>query len=149
MENQVEPITSPLYAAATEALVSDASATSTFEKMIQVAYTHSTVDTFAKELKDTERLIKKEFEIGSMPGPWRSAKSVIHTSMKLGISLLDDNGSYCGKTYLQNKIKDMKPGKDEVTNQQYIDKILKLLMEVPEHLDAKTIHAEVKKMMFA
>jgi hypothetical protein len=149
VENQVEPITSPLYASATEALVSDASATSTFEKMIQVAYTHSTVDTFAKELKDTERLIKKEFEIGSMPGPWRSAKSVIHTSMKLGISLLDDNGSYCGKTYLQNKIKDMKPGKDEVTNQQYIDKILKLLMEVPEHLDAKTIHAEVKKMMFA
>ena len=149
MENQVERITSPLYAAATEALVSDASATSTFEKMIQVAYTHSTVDTFAKELKDTERLIKKEFEIGSMPGPWRSAKSVIHTSMKLGISLLDDNGSYCGKTYLQNKIKDMKPGKEEITNQQYIDKILKLLMEVPEYLDAKTIHAEVKKMMFA
>lgn len=149
MENQVEPITSPLYAAATEALVSDASATSTFEKMIQVAYTHSTVDTFTKELKDTERLIKKEFEIGSMPSPWRSAKSVIHTSMKLGISLLDDNGSYCGKTYLQNKIKDMKPGKEEITNQQYIDKILKLLMEVPEYLDAKTIHAEVKKMMFA
>ena len=145
----MERITSPLYAAATEALVSDASATSTFEKMIQVAYTHSTVDTFAKELKDTERLIKKEFEIGSMPGPWRSAKSVIHTSMKLGISLLDDNGSYCGKTYLQNKIKDMKPGKEEITNQQYIDKILKLLMEVPEYLDAKTIHAEVKKMMFA
>jgi hypothetical protein len=149
VENQVEPITSPLYAAATEALVSDASATSTFEKMIQVAYTHSTVDTFTKELKDTERLIKKEFEIGSMPSPWRSAKSVIHTSMKLGISLLDDNGSYCGKTYLQNKIKDMKPGKEEITNQQYIDKILKLLMEVPEYLDAKTIHAEVKKMMFA
>jgi hypothetical protein len=149
VENQVEPITSPLYAAATEALVSDASATSTFEKMIQVAYTHSTVDTFSKELKDTERLIKKEFEIGSMPGPWRSAKSVIHTSMKLGISLLDDNGSYCGKTYLQNKIKDMKPGKEEITNQQYIDKILKLLMEVPEYLDAKTIHAEVKKMMFS
>jgi len=145
----VEPITSPLYAAATEALVSDASATSTFEKMIQVAYTHSTVDTFSKELKDTERLIKKEFEIGSMPGPWRSAKSVIHTSMKLGISLLDDNGSYCGKTYLQNKIKDMKPGKEEITNQQYIDRILKLLMEVPEYLDAKTIHAEVKKMMFS
>ena len=145
----MEPITSPLYAAATEALVSDASATSTFEKMIQVAYTHSTVDTFSQELKDTERLIKKEFEIGSMPGPWRSAKSVIHTSMKLGISLLDDNGSYCGKTYLQNKIKDMKPGKEEITNQQYIDKILKLLMEVPEYLDAKTIHAEVKKMMFS
>lgn len=149
MENQVEITSSPLYAAATESLVSDASATSTFEKMIQVAYTHSTVDTFTKELKDTEKLIKKDFEISSMPGPWRSAKSVIHTAMKLSISLVDDNGSYCGKTYLQNKIKEAKPDKEEVTNQEYIDKVLKLLMEIPGHLDAKTIHAEVKKMLFA
>ena len=145
----MELTSSPLYAAATESLVSDASATSTFEKMIQVAYTHSTVDTFTKELKDTEKLIKKDFEISSMPGPWRSAKSVIHTAMKLSISLVDDNGSYCGKTFLQNKIKKMKPGKEEVTNQQYIDKVLKLLMDIPEYLDAKTIHAEVKKMIFS
>jgi hypothetical protein len=145
----VEPTTSPLYAAATEALVSDASATSTFEKMIQVAYTHSTVDTFSKELKDTEKLIKKEFDIGSMPGPWRSAKSVIHTAMKLNISLVDDNGSYCGKTYLQNKIKETKPGKEEMTNQEYIDKVLKLLMDIPAYLDAGTIHSEVKKYMFS
>lgn len=149
MEKQVETTSSPLYAAATESLVSDASATSTFEKMIQVAYTHSTVDTFTKELKDTEKLIKKDFEISSMPGPWRSAKSVIHTAMKLSISLVDDNGSYCGKTYLQNKIKEAKPDKEEVTNQQYIDKVLKLLMDIPEYLDAKTIHSEVKKMLFA
>ena len=149
MEKQVETTSSPLYAAATESLVSDASATSTFEKMIQVAYTHSTVDTFTKELKDTEKLIKKDFEISSMPGPWRSAKSVIHTAMKLGISLVDDNGSYCGKTFLQNKIKETKPGKEEVTNQQYIDKVLRLLMDIPEHLDAKTIHMEVKKMIFS
>ena len=145
----MEPTTSPLYAAATEALVSDASATSTFEKMIQVAYTHSTVDTFSKELKDTEKLIKKEFDIGSMPGPWRSAKSVIHTAMKLNISLVDDNGSYCGKTYLQNKIKETKPGKEEMTNQEYIDKVLKLLMDIPAYLDAGTIHSEVKKYMFS
>jgi len=145
----VETTSSPLYAAATESLVSDASATSTFEKMIQVAYTHSTVDTFTRELKDTEKLIKKDFEISSMPGPWRSAKSVIHTAMKLSISLVDDNGSYCGKTYLQNKIKEAKPDKEEVTNQQYIDKVLKLLMDIPEYLDAKTIHAEVKKMIFS
>jgi hypothetical protein len=149
VEKQVETTSSPLYAAATESLVSDASATSTFEKMIQVAYTHSTVDTFTKELKDTEKLIKKDFERSSMPGPWRSAKSVIHTAMKLSISLVDDNGSYCGKTYLQNKIKEAKPDKEEVTNQQYIDKVLKLLMDIPEYLDAKTIHAEVKKMIFS
>jgi hypothetical protein len=43
-----------------------------------------------------------------MPGPWRSAKSVIQTSMKLGIKLIDDNGGYVGKTYLQNKIKELK-----------------------------------------
>ena len=135
---------SPLYAAATESLVSDASATSTFEKMIQVAYTHSTVETFTKELKDTEKQIKKDFEIKSMPGPWRSAKSVIHSAMKLGISLVDDNGTYCGKTFLQNKIKEKKPEKEEVTNQQYIDKVLRLLMEIPEHLRSEEHTSELQ-----
>jgi hypothetical protein len=139
---------STLYAAATEALVSETSATSTFEKMIAVAYTHSTVDTFVKELKDCERQIKKDFEVGSMPGPWRSAKSVIQSAMKLDIGLVDDNGTYVGKTFLQNKIKEKKPVKDEPTNQEYIDKILRLLMEIPEYLDATHIHTEVKNYMF-
>ena len=139
---------STLYAAATEALVSETSATSTFEKMIAVAYTHSTVDTFVKELKDCERQIKKDFEVGSMPGPWRSAKSVIQSAMKLDIGLVDDNGTYVGKTFLQNKIKEKKPVKDEPTNQEYIDKILRLLMEIPDYLDAGHIHTEVKNYMF-
>jgi hypothetical protein len=69
----MDAMMSTLYAAATEALVSETSATSTFEKMIQVAFTHSSIETFAKEVRETERQIKKEFEIGSMPGPWRSA----------------------------------------------------------------------------
>lgn len=136
---------STLYAAATEALVSDASATSTFEKMIQVAYMHSTETTFAKELKETEKLIKKEFEVGSMPGPWRSAKSVIQSAMKLGIGLVDDNGGYCGKTYLQNKIKEMKTDvKEPMTNEQYSDKIIKMLMNPPEELDSALIFKTVK-----
>ena len=136
----MDALHSTLYAAATEALVSDASATSTFEKMIQVAFTHSTEETFAKDIKATEKLIKKEFEVGSMPGPWRSAKSVIQSAMKLGIGLVDDNGGYCGKTYLQNKIKEMKTGtKEDVTPDAYINKICKLLAEVPEHIDAKGV----------
>jgi hypothetical protein len=131
--------TSTLYEAGCEALVSETSATSTFEKMIAVAYTHSTVDTFAKELKDTEKQIKKDYEIGSMPGPWRSAKSVIQSAMKLGISLVDDNGGYRGKSALQQKIKEAKPVKEDMTNQQYADKIIGSLMKVPEELDAKTV----------
>jgi hypothetical protein len=136
---------STLYAAATEALVSDASATSTFEKMIQVAYTHSTEETFAKDIKATEKLIKKEFEVGSMPGPWRSAKSVIQSAMKLGISLVDDNGGYCGKTYLQNKIKEMKTGvKEPMTHEEYSNKIIKMLMNPPDELDSALIFKTVK-----
>jgi hypothetical protein len=136
---------STLYAAATEALVSDASATSTFEKMIQVAYTHSTEETFAKDIKATEKLIKKEFEVGSMPGPWRSAKSVIQSAMKLGIGLVDDNGGYCGKTYLQNKIKEMKTGvKEPMTNEEYSNKIIKMLMNPPDELDSALIFKTVK-----
>jgi len=136
---------STLYAAATEALVSDASATSTFEKMIQVAYTHSTEETFAKDIKATEKLIKKEFEVGSMPGPWRSAKSVIQSAMKLGIGLVDDNGGYCGKTYLQNKIKEMKTGvKEPMTNEEYSNKIIKMLMNPPDELNSALIFKTVK-----
>jgi hypothetical protein len=145
LEIKMDAMHSTLYAAATEALVSDASATSTFEKMIQVAYMHSTETTFAKELKETEKLIKKEFEVGSMPGPWRSAKSVIQSAMKLGIGLVDDNGGYCGKTYLQNKIKEMKTDvKEPMTNEQYSDKIIKMLMNPPEELDSALIFKTVK-----
>ena len=146
----MEPTTtSPtLYAAATEALVSDSSATSTFEKMIQVAFTHSTLETFAKEVKNTESLIRKEFEVSAMPGPWRSAKSVIQSSMKLGIGLVDDNGGFYGKTHLQNKIKELKlETKDPMTNDEYTDKIIKLLMEVPESIDSKYVWNKVKTFM--
>jgi hypothetical protein len=143
----MEPTTtSPtLYEAATEALVSDSSATSTFEKIIQVAFTHSTLETFAKEVKDTESLIRKEFEVSAMPGPWRSAKSVIQNSMKLGIGLVDDNGGFYGKTHLQNKIKELKlETKDPITNDEYVDKIMKLLMEVPTHIDSAYVYNKVK-----
>jgi hypothetical protein len=144
----MDAMMSTLYAAATEALVSETSATSTFEKMIQVAFTHSSIETFAKEVQETERQIKKEFEIGSMPGPWRSAKSVIHSAMKLSLGLVDDNGGFYGKTYLQNKIKEMKTKtKEVVTPDAYVNKICKLLAEVPEHIDAKGVHSEVLKFL--
>ena len=137
-----------LYEAATESLVSDASATSTFEKMIAVGYTHSTTETFVQELKATEKQIKQEFEVGAMPGPWRSAKSVITSAMKLGIGLCDDNGGFYGKTYLQNKIKEMKTDTSElITMGEYISKVCKLLSSVPDHLDAKVVSEEVHKFL--
>jgi len=136
-------VSDTLYAAATESLVSDASATSTFEKMIQVAFTHSSVETFAKELKDTERAIKKDFEVSSMPGPWRSAKSVIHSAMNLGIALVDDNGSYIGKTALQSKIKAAKPVKTDVSVSEYVTQLIDKMTKVPETLDAAAVCKEV------
>jgi hypothetical protein len=142
------PMLSTLYAAATESLVSDASATSTFEKMIAVAFTHSSIETFTKELKETEKQIKKDFEVGAMPSPWRSAKSVIQSAMKLGVGLVNDNGGYHGKTYLQNKIKEMKPDtKEPITTEEYTNKIIKLIMEPPEELDAVAIFAGVKSFV--
>ena len=135
---------STLYAAATESLVSDASATSTFEKMIHVAFTHSSPETFTKELRDTEKLIKKDFEVSSMPGPWRSAKSVIQSAMKLGIGLVNDNGGFYGKSYLQNKVKEMKIDvKEPVSDEDYSNKIIKLLMDTPAELDHKRIYRSV------
>jgi hypothetical protein len=142
--------TSTLYAAATESLVSESSANSTFEKMIQVAYTHSTHETFSKELKDTETAIKKDFEISSMPSPWRSAKSVLISAMKLDISLIDDNGGFVGKTYLQNKIKEKKvEDKDPPTTQEYADQVIKKMISVPEDVDLPTVLKLVKEYILS
>ena len=140
--------TSLLYKAATESLVSDASATSTFEKMITCAYTHSDVASFKKELIETERIIRTEFEITSMPGPWRSSKSVLLQSMSMGISLVDHNGSYVGKTFLQNKIKESKLAvKEPLTNQEYANKIIYLLLHFPPSCDSATVASLVKSFL--
>jgi hypothetical protein len=65
--------------------------------------------------------------------------------MKLGIGLVDDNGGYCGKTYLQNKIKEMKTGvKEPVSNEEYSNKIIKMLMNPPEELDSALMFKKVK-----
>lgn len=137
-----------LYEAATESLVADASASSTFEKMISVAFTHATLETFSQELKAAEAQIKKEFEVGSMPGPWRSAKSVLQSCMKLGVGLVDNNGTFCGKTYLQNKIKEARSEtKDLVSLEDYVTKICKLLSNVPEHLEQSKVQAEVQNFL--
>lgn len=137
--------TSILYEAATESLVSDNSATSTFEKMIQEAFTHSSVDTFTQELKDTERQIKKDFEVSSMPGPWRSAKSVIQSAMKLGIALVDDNGSYLGKTALQSQIKAAKPVKEDHSVAEYVSQLMSKMLSVPSHMSSHEVCSEVYK----
>ena len=147
MDKQPSGGSSILYAAATESLASDASATSTFEKMIQEAFTHSSVDTFTQEIKDTERQIKKDFEVSSMPGPWRSAKSVIQTAMKLGIALVDDNGSYVGKTALQSKIKAAKPSKEEYSIEEYVSQIMSKMLSVPKELSSHDVCKEVYKQL--
>ena len=133
---------STLYTAATESLVSDASATSTFEKMITVAYTHSTVDTFIKDVKETEVSIKKDFDISFMPGPWRSAKSVVIGAMKLNLPLIDTNGLYFGKTNLQMKIKELKASPEIVMDVDFYSlKIIQALNKVPDEIKASVYYA--------
>lgn len=138
---------STLYTAATESLVSDQAGNSTFEKMLRVAYTHAGVETFVKEVKETEAKIKKDFEISSMPGPWRSAKSVVFSAMRLSISLIDSNGQCHGKTYLQNKIKEMKSDKPEVTLEEYVTKVINSLIAAPKHLDGEKLYSRVKEFI--
>ena len=134
-----------LYRAGCESLVSESSAASTFLKMISCAFGHSSLDTFTKEVRQTEKQIKEDFAIPSMPGPWRSAKSVITTSMTLGLKLIDDNGSFVGKTFLQNRIKEIRSkAKEEWTNDSYAKKIIMLLINIPSGLDVNNIYAQVK-----
>jgi hypothetical protein len=117
--------------------------------MISVAYSHSTPETFEKEVKETEKIIKKEFDIGAMPVSWRSAKAVVQGAMKLGIGLIDDNGKYQGKTYLQNKIKEMKVSiKDPMTEEKYAQKIIDLLIKTPDELDAVEVYERVRNYIY-
>jgi len=136
---------STLYTAATESLVSDQAGNSTFEKMLRVAYTHAGVETFIKEVKETEAKIKKDFEISSMPGPWRSAKSVVYSAMRLSIPLIDKNGQCHGKTFLQNAIKEKRGvDKEEITTNEYVTKICNALIATPKHLDGEEVYKRVK-----
>ena len=134
-----------LYEAATEAIVSEASSTSTFEKIVTAGYVIGNHHEFNNELIETEKVIKKEFELKTMPGPWRSAKSVVLTALKLGIKLTDDNGVFLGKTALQQCIKNMKDKKEESTS-SFIIKITNLINNVPNTslVDRDTVIREVE-----
>ena len=140
-----KPEGTELYKAGCEALVSEASSESTFSKMINCAFGHSTVGNFEKEVQETEAQIKSDFSITSMPGPWRSSKSVIISAMKLGIKLIDDNGSFLGKTNLQNQIKNKRIElKEEYTNDTYAKRVIMMLINIPKYLDAKKVFDQVR-----
>ena len=64
-------------------------------------------------------------------------------------SLIDDNGSYVGKTFLQNKIKELKTPKEELTSEEYANKVIKNLLSVPEGLDAVKVFQIVKDFINA
>jgi len=132
-----------LYEAGCEALVSDKSAENTFEKMISCAFSHGDVGTFDKHLKRAEEAIRMDFEVSSMPGPWRSAKSVIKNAMRLGIALVDDNGKFLGKTALQNAIKEKKTEKEEISLHDYVNQIMKMIWVGPSHLSETDIENQV------
>lgn len=123
-----------LYSAATEALVSEATHENVFKKMCEAAFAHVSVDTFVVEVKETEKAIKRDFSVKSMPGPWRSAKSVVQNAMALFIPLKDDNGEFRGKTWLQNAIKDKKTV-TSTTTESYTKSIISKILNAPEGVD--------------
>ena len=99
---------SDLYSAATNALASEASASNTYEKIINSAMSHIDFMDFRKEIANVEKIIRDEYGIASMPSPWRSAKSVVFGALAVGLSLLDSNGNAKGKSALQSEIKTAK-----------------------------------------
>jgi uncharacterized protein with von Willebrand factor type A (vWA) domain len=127
-----------LYKAATEALVSDASASSTFEKMIKAGFESEGLEDFLRQVHITEKIVRKEFEIKSMPNPWRSAKSVISSAFKLHLDFKDENKNFLGKTTLQNRIKLAKSSeKSEKTVEEWVKQITAEAFKVPPLLKAE------------
>lgn len=101
-----------LYDAATNSLASDASSDNCWTKMVTATFSNPEHHSFAKEIKEVEKLIKTEYKISSMPSPWRSAKSIVLTALRESITLTGVNGEIMGKSYIQAKIKHLKSTTD-------------------------------------
>ena len=97
-----------LYEAATNSLASDASGDNCWTKMVTASFLHSDAESFSRELRSIESLIKKEYSLSSMPTSWRSAKSIVLTAMKKDMKLTDPNGSILGKSFVQAALKKAK-----------------------------------------
>ena len=98
-----------LYEAATNSLASDASSNNCWTKMVERSVAYSSWKDFKDEAKATEDRIKSEYDLTSMPSPWRSAKSVVMSALKADIALFDENGQPKGKSFIQQELKDLKP----------------------------------------
>jgi hypothetical protein len=138
-----------LYTAATEAIVSDASGASTFEKMLISAIAAAGYGSFADDIKKTEREIRKEFELKCMPNAWRSSKSVVLGAWKMGVAFKDNNGAPYGKTALQNLIKRAKTRDTPMTEEECAKSIINMLLHIPKHLDPLDVHTLVKEFLNA
>lgn len=96
-----------LYEAGVQSLVSEESATNVYQ-MIAKESKGFTFSSYKEALNETEGTIKKEFSLSKMPGPWRSAKSVVLSALRYEINLFDDNGNVVGKSEVQKAIKESK-----------------------------------------
>ena len=129
-----EPPMSELYRAAAEALVAESSSTSTFTRIAKAghvftkAFGFGHVSVFEQELRDVEKVIKEDFVIPAMPPAWRSAKSIILTSMRLGLALIDYNDVPFGKTAMQVAIKSYKAVASDKTSIRLV-RVASLLRE--------------------
>lgn len=107
------------YAKSADAFVkNEKAAANAFGTLVQ--YAHETIrdvdsknqaDVLKNGIGDEEKSYRAEHpKLEAMPVAYRSAKSVIMSAVKAGVSLVRDDGSYKGKTELE---KEVKAGKSE------------------------------------
>lgn len=102
---------SALYEAATNSLASESSAENCWTKIVTSSFAMD-LESFRKELRRVENLIKKEYGLKTMPGSWRSAKSVCLVASAAGIKMTNENGIIMGKSAAQLLIKGTKVALD-------------------------------------
>lgn len=87
-------------------------------------------------LKNSVKTQEQEYralhpKMQEFPAAYRSAKSVIMSALKAGISLVDDKGKYKGKTALEQEIKAGKDEKSELQKfQSSIDTASKIFAKI-------------------
>ena len=84
-----------------------------------VASAHRDENSFGRLTAGWEEGYKQDTGSATMPGAYRSAKSVLKNAIKAGIPLLDGDGSPRGKTAIEKDIKAAKDAaKDEKTPEE-------------------------------
>ncbi len=92
----------PLYIAAVGFMVVEKQEEDSWNTIATFAAANGAdMDALMMQFGATEKQVKKDFKVGSMPTRWRTAKSAAINALRSGVPLLKEDGTPFGKTEVE------------------------------------------------